>query len=37
MHAWVGRVEADLSFARRQMESGTLGDEFLERMMRRLF
>ncbi|QDG50581.1 hypothetical protein FIV42_07485 [Persicimonas caeni] len=35
--AWVERVEADLADARRQMSGDTLGDEFLERLMRRLF
>lgn len=37
LHAWVGRVETDLSRARQQMQGDTLSDEFLERLGRRLF
>jgi hypothetical protein len=37
LFAWVERVEEDLAVARRKMRGDTLGDEFLERMGRRLF
>jgi hypothetical protein len=35
--AWIGRVEADLELARQDMRGDALGDEFLDRMVRRLF
>lgn len=35
--AWVERIEADLAWAEREMTGDALGDEFVDRIMRRLF